>query len=59
MIEAYPKVFEEVVSDNDLTVLRLRVPGGFLVVIRDALADQTTTAIYLPNPENNWNPTAE
>lgn len=55
MIDEFPVTWEEIVDDNDITVLRLRVPGGWLVTIRDqSLAVDYSTTIFVPNPEHLW-----
>lgn len=54
MIDNYPKIWEEVTTTSNLTVLRLRVPGGYLVCVRDSLNDQTTNVVFVSNPEHSW-----
>jgi len=57
-MDEYPKNWEVISVDTvaSLTTYRLRVPGGFLVMIFDTLVRQNNTSqiVFVAEPNHNW-----
>lgn len=51
--EAFPRTWEDVSTNNEYETKRLRVPGGFIVAVRDLQLD-TSNIIFLSSPDNRW-----
>jgi len=49
----YPKTWETVSTESDLTTLRMKVPGGWIMIVRDA-TNNTTQILFLSNPDHVW-----
>jgi len=52
-MDEFPKSWETVSTNNSLTTLRLRVPGGYLVIIRDS-SNNSTNLSFVSEPSHNW-----
>ncbi len=52
-MDEYPTTWEAVSTDNSLETLRLRVPGGWLVNVRDELSGDTNT-LLVDDPQGTW-----
>lgn len=54
-MDEFPAQWQSIVDDNDITVLRLRVPGGWLVTIRDEhLSVKYSTTVFVANETGLW-----
>lgn len=46
-MDEFPKTWELVTEDGGFTTYRLRVPGGWLVIVNNA-------PTFLPDPQGSW-----
>ena len=52
-MDEFPTTWETVSTNSSLTTSRLRVPGGFLVIIRDS-TNSSTNVMFVSEPSHNW-----
>jgi len=53
--DEYPKTMTQIIDDHDIVVLRVKVPGGWLVTIRDSEpSTEQSTTILIPDPQHHW-----
>lgn len=52
-MDIFPKTFEEFTTDGGFKILRLRIPGGFLVVVKNTETNAFTTEI-VQEPNHKW-----
>lgn len=52
-MDEFPTTWESVSIDDQLETLRLRVPGGWLVAVRDSTYE-TTQIVFVSNPTHEW-----
>ena len=53
MMDEFPKTWEVVSTDNQYETKRMRVPGGWLVNIRD-VSNNTTNVKFVADPSSHW-----
>jgi hypothetical protein len=56
--EKYSPLWDEVSVDNNLTTLRMRVVGGWLVHVRDSTTGDANT-ITVADPNHDWTPSTQ
>ena len=56
MAADYNDSWEEISTDAtaNLTTYRLRVPGGWLVCVRDTSGNDQSTTVFVNDPTQNW-----
>lgn len=54
-MDEFPKIWEEISNDTAAHIhsWRLRVPGGWLVLVLDTTNSFSTT-VLVPNPDHRW-----
>lgn len=52
-MDEFPSTWEVVSTDKDYESLRLRVPGGWVLSIRDQ-TNNDTNALFIADPSNFW-----
>lgn len=52
-MDEYTKLWETVTTDSNLSTYRLRVPGGWIVIVRDG-SNSTTNISLVPDPQGLW-----
>ena len=52
-LDDYPTSFETAVTDGTKTILRIRVPGGFIAIFRDS-SDSSSRAEFISEPGFRW-----
>ena len=54
-VENYPVTQEIFSTDERITILRIRVPGGWIVTVRDeGVTDDYSTSFFVSNPDGLW-----
>jgi len=51
--DEYPSTFETLLTNNNITVLRLKVPGGWIVILRDSTNNFTNNE-FVSDPHHYW-----
>lgn len=52
-LDDYPTSFETISTDGTKTILRIRVPGGFIAVFRNS-SDSSSRTEFISEPSFKW-----
>ena len=52
-MDEFPRLWESVSTDNNYETQRIRVPGGFIVSIRDTQME-TSNILFVACPDGQW-----
>jgi len=52
-VAEYPTIWEEVSENNNHAILRLKVPGGWMVSVR-YVPNNDVSITYISDPDHSW-----